>query len=122
MATPENLEAGLKKAGLATAERHLFLCMGPECCTPAEAGVVWEYIKRRVRETGVQAMRTKADCFRICTGGPWIVVYPEGVWYGKMTTDRFERILQEHLLAGQPVAEWIEAKNALRPPTSGICD
>ena len=107
------LTAGLRKAGIATAERHVFLCIGPDCCEPAEAQVVWETIKQRVKETGIRAMRTKAQCFRICTGGPWIVVYPEGVWYGAMTVDRFERILQEHLIGGVPITEWIVAANAL---------
>ena len=107
------LQAGLAKAGIATAERHLFLCMGPDCCTRDEAEVVWDYIKRRVKETGLRAMRTKAECFRICVGGPWIVVYPEGVWYGGLTTERFERILQEHLLGGNVVSEWVTAQHAL---------
>ena len=70
------LAAGLKKANIATAQRHLFLCIGPDCCEPADAEALWEHIKQRVREASVQAMRTKAQCFRICTGGPWIVVYP----------------------------------------------
>ena len=107
------LSAGLKKAAIATAQRHLFLCMGPDCCAPADAEALWEHIKQRVRETGVQAMRTKAQCFRICTGGPWIVVYPEGVWYGEMTKERFERVLAEHLIGGLPVEEWVVARNAL---------
>jgi (2Fe-2S) ferredoxin len=109
------LSAGLAKAGIATAERHIFLCMGPDCCTRVEAEAVWEYIKRRVKETGIPAMRTKAECFRICVGGPWIVVYPEGVWYGGVTIERFERILQEHLLGGHPVEEWITARQPLSP-------
>ncbi len=89
--------------------------MGPDCCAPEDAQIVWEYIKRRVRETGVRAMRTKAQCFRICTGGPWLVVYPEGTWYGDITTERFERILLEHLVGGAPVEEWIAASNCLGP-------
>ena len=107
------LTDGLAKAGLAGAERHLFVCLGPDCCAPAEGERLWEYVKQRVRETGLRAMRTKAGCFRICTGGPWLVVYPEGVWYGGVTPERFERILREHLLAGVPVAEWIAARHAL---------
>lgn len=79
----------------------------------AEGEATWEYIKQRVRETGVPAMRTKAQCFRVCSGGPWLVVYPEGLWYGAVSPVRFERILQEHLLGGRPVAEWVQARNCL---------
>jgi (2Fe-2S) ferredoxin len=109
----EAIEAGLKKAGVAAAERHIFLCLGPDCCDPSDGEHVWEYIKQRVRETSLRAMRTKAACFRICSGGPWLVAYPEGTWYGAMTRERFERILQEHLLGGTPVAEWLVARNDL---------
>lgn len=107
------LSIGLRKAAISSAERHIFLCMGPDCCAPADAEVVWQHMKARIRDTGIRAMRTKAQCFRICTGGPWLVVYPEGVWYGAMTTERFDRILAEHLQGGQPVGEWVAAKNAL---------
>ena len=107
----ELVQEGLAKAGIAKAERHLFLCIGPECCAPTEGERVWEYVKKRVRETGLRAMRTKAGCFRICAGGPWLVVYPEGVWYGEVTPERFVRILREHLLGGAPVQEWLVARN-----------
>jgi len=108
------LHEGLAKAGVATAERHLFVCIGPDCCGSREGEILWECIKKRVKETGLRAMRTKAGCFRICTGGPWLVVYPEGIWYGSVNPARFERILQEHLLRGTPVREWIVAENDLQ--------
>jgi (2Fe-2S) ferredoxin len=77
---------------------------------------LWERIKARVRETGLSVMRTKAGCFRVCVGGPWLVVYPEGTWYGAVTPERFEVILSEHLLGGVPVERWVVARNTLGTP------
>ncbi|MGB8169402.1 MAG: hypothetical protein WCF18_18025 [Chthoniobacteraceae bacterium] len=116
------IQAGLAKAGVATAQRHLFICIGPDCCTSSEGEVVWEFIKKRVKETGLRAMRTKAACLRICSGGPWLVVYPEGTWYGGITSARFERILHQHLLGGEPVREWIVARNnfSAAPPSPAV--
>ena len=110
--TPK-LEKAFAKARVRTARRHLFLCLGPDCCKPDQGEATWEYIKKRTKEVDLEVMRTKALCFRICDSGPWLVVYPEGVWYSKVTPKRFERILQEHLLGGKPVEKWIAARNAL---------
>jgi len=105
------VQSGLEKAGVAQAERHLFFCLGPDCCRRSEGELLWEFVKRRIKETGIPVMRTKAECFRICSGGPWLVVYPEGIWYGSVTPARFERILNEHIIRGRPVTEWIVARN-----------
>lgn len=117
------IQAGLEKAGVAKAERHLFFCLGPDCCRRSEGELLWEFVKRRVKESRIPVMRTKAECFRICAGGPWLVVYPEGIWYGGVTPARFERILAQHLVRGEPVSEWIVARNAgLEMGDSGGCE
>jgi len=107
------IRSGFEKAGLPHAHRHLFVCIGPDCCLSDAGEALWAHIKQRVRETGLPVMRTKAACLRICHGGPWLVVYPDGVWYGRVDAARFDRILHEHLIGGVPVAEWISARNAL---------
>jgi (2Fe-2S) ferredoxin len=103
------------RAGLQNAKRHLFLCIGPECCDPLEGEQAWENLKRRVKEMGAGVMRTKAACLRVCQGGPWLVIYPEGVWYGEVTASRLEVILERHVIGGQPVEDWV----AVRTPCGG---
>jgi (2Fe-2S) ferredoxin len=111
----KKVREGMEKAGLPTARRHLFFCIGPDCCRSREGEALWDFVKKRIKETRLSVMRTKAACFRICHAGPWLVIYPDGTWYGHVTPARFERILQEHLIGGTPVREWIVAENALRP-------
>jgi (2Fe-2S) ferredoxin len=90
-----------------TATRHLFLCVGPDCCDPTAHAALWELLKTESKRLSVPILRTKAACLRICSDGPWLVVYPDGIWYGRLNSVRLRRILKEHIEEGRPVQEWI---------------
>ncbi len=97
---------------------HLLLCATPtkaKCCDPEIGASSWDALKQQVRELDLEnpsrvqgiVLRSKADCLRICDHGPILLIWPDGTWYGGVTPERISSILQQHIIQGQPIEEWI---------------
>ena len=49
----------------------------------------------------------KTGCFGLCERGPILIVYPEGSFYSRVELDEVTRIVDEHLIGGNPVKEFL---------------
>ncbi|MCQ2956527.1 MAG: (2Fe-2S) ferredoxin domain-containing protein [Mycoplasmoidaceae bacterium] len=101
-----------RRAGLAKAEKtgkkQILVCASTGCLSNKSNEVI-EYFKKAIKlhkiENKVEVSQT--GCHGLCAQGPVVLVYPEGIFYRKVNRTSAARILEEHIIGGTPVKEFI---------------
>ena len=111
-----------EKLGVSRATRHLFFCgdlKRAKCASRKEMLASWKHLKKRLkelrRESDLKTLATPAYCFDVCKGGPILLVYPDGVWYGSASPEQLDRIVDEHLVGGRVVEDLVLSRTPEGP-------
>lgn len=95
-------------------KHHIFICTSCRvngqqkgfCFQKGSVDIVQRFMEAiEENDLSSDVMITNTGCFGICDKGPIAVVYPEGVWYGNLTDEDVDRIVEQHFLEGKPVEE-----------------
>jgi len=90
--------------------RHVLVCTGGFCSPDRRGRVLYSLLAKLLERENLlfgprRVKRGETPCLGVCTGGPIMVVYPEGVWYAGVTPELLERIVVQHLRHGRVVEE-----------------
>jgi (2Fe-2S) ferredoxin len=93
-------------------EKHVFVCTNQRpkeaprpCCDPQGNAELHKLFKLKLAQRGMKGRvrANSAGCLDQCEHGPTVVVYPEAVWYGRVTAADVDEIVESHIVGGQPV-------------------
>jgi (2Fe-2S) ferredoxin len=100
--------------------RHILICTGGFCSPDRRGRILYDLLPDLLQREGLlfgpdRVKRGETPCLGVCSRGPIVVVYPDGVWYYDVTPELLERIVVEHLKQGRPVDEAIFYSLDARP-------
>ncbi len=87
---------------------HIFVCNSfrlsgdPQgTCNRKDATSLLQYLEEEIADRGINAIVSSTGCLKACEKGPVVVVYPQAWWYGEVTQETADEIL-DALEAGEP--------------------
>jgi NADH:ubiquinone oxidoreductase subunit F (NADH-binding)/(2Fe-2S) ferredoxin/NAD-dependent dihydropyrimidine dehydrogenase PreA subunit len=81
---------------------HILVCCGTGC-TSSQSPLIIENLENKIKANKLdkEVKVVKTGCFGLCSEGPVVVIYPEGVMYFKVTPEDVNEIVSEHLIKGR---------------------
>ncbi|MCG6986928.1 MAG: methyltransferase domain-containing protein [Gemmatimonadetes bacterium] len=106
---------------------HIYACdqkkaEGAPSCSANGSAQTMEALRREIAKQGLAADVQVTTCgsLGLCTRGPNMVVYPEGVWYSGVHPGDVEEIVREHLAGGRVVSRLLSGEGpAVREEIDG---
>ena len=88
---------------------HVFICTSGKTCPTQGSLAVHAVLKKSVAASGVKGeIRVNhSGCMNQCGHGPMVVIYPDDIWYAHVDEIRARRIVDEHLLGGRLVEDYL---------------
>lgn len=89
---------------------HLFVCGNQRspgnprgCCDPGGTNALRDAFKAELKHRGLGALvrANQAGCLEQCELGPTVVIYPQGIWYGRVQLADVSRIVEETIIHGR---------------------
>lgn len=102
-------QVGIRFGGDAEAEKTYILCCAGTGCTSSHSGDLMDNFRKLAEESGMtdKIEIIPTGCQGLCAKGPVVVVYPGNVHYQLVTPDMAQRIWDEHIVGGTPVADFL---------------
>jgi (2Fe-2S) ferredoxin len=97
---------------MAAFARHIFICCNRRepahprgSCDPRAEETLQKAFKKALLERGLSrdVRANKSGCLDQCEHGPTVVIYPDAVWYGRVTVADVQEIVDAHIVGGVPV-------------------
>lgn len=97
-------------------KRQLLVCIGGKCTENGEGLALYQELKEKLKAAGLtkgelRVIRSKVTCLGVCMSGPLVCVQPDGVWYYNINSEKLDQIIEQHLIQGNPVSEYIFHQN-----------